>query len=266
MNSRSKRQQRLLLAFAVGVASLALTLNVAAQVQTETITFAGQPTTTVQVDRAKVVLVDGNDLVVKTEDGRLVHFANVPESTRATVEGQQLGIHDLKPGMILARTIETTTTPLTVLTVKRVTGTVFYVNPPTSVILTLEDGTNQEFKIPQGQKFNINGQMTDAWGLKPGMKISATKLIEAPEEVIEQEKQITGTMPPPEPELPILVVLLVPEAPAPAPAPQETAAVAPLALPKTATQLPPIGILGAFALMSGLGLRARRLRAARVRS
>ncbi len=265
MTSTSKEQQWLLLAFVLGLATLALTLKVAAQVQVDTVTFAGQPTTTVQVDRAKVVLVDGNDLVVKTEDGRLVHFANVPESARATVDGQQLGIHDLKPGMMLARTIETTTTPLTVVTVKRVTGTVFYVNPPTSVILTLEDGTNQEFKIPQGQKFNIGGQMTDAWGLKRGMKISATKLTEAPEEVVQQAKQITGT-PAPEPELPILVVLLVPEAPAPAATPPETATVAPPTLPKTATQLPLIGMLGAFALISALGLRARRLRRARVRS
>lgn len=266
MNSRSDRQQRLFLAFAVGLASLALTLNAGAQVQTQTTTIVGYPTTEVQVDRAKVVLVSGNDLLVKTEDGRLVHFAHIPESARATVNGQQLGIHDLKPGMMLERTITTTTTPLTVITVKSVTGTVWYVNPPTSVILTLEDGTNQEFKIPEGQKFNIDGQMTDAWGLKKGMKIQATKVIEAPEEVVERQKQITGTMSPAEPpaDLPILVVLLVPQAPAPAP--QETVAVAPPALPKTASQLPLIGLLGALALISGLALRVIRLRAARVRA
>jgi len=259
MNSKNE-WQRTWLALAVGVVSLTLTLGASAQVQTETYTSTGQATTEVKVDRGTVLLVDGNDLVVKAEDGHLRHFANVPESARATVDGQQLGIHDLKPGMTLERTITTTTTPQIITTVKQVTGTVWYVNPPSSVVLTLEDGTNQAFKIPDGQKFNIDGQTTDAWGLRKGMKISATKVTEVPETVVEQQKAFTGTAPPPDPpaDLPILVVVVLPvDAPAPAPA----ATVAAATLPQTGSQLPLIGILGALALAAGLGLRAARLRA-----
>ena len=234
MKSGSKRQPSLLV-FAVGAVGLALALSMSAQVQTETTTTTGQGTSEVKVDRGTVVLVDGNDLVVKTEDGRLKHFANVPESARATVDGQELGIHDLKPGMTLERTITTTTIPQTITTVKKVTGTVWNVNPPSSVILTLEDGSNQAFRIPEGQKFNIDGQMTDAWGLKKGMKVSATKVVEVPETVIEQQKQVTGSMPPPPPDpevdLPILVVVLVAPDPTPAPAVAEVAVAA--VLPKT---------------------------------
>ena len=261
MNRRNELQ-RVLLVLAVGVVGLILNANASAQVQTGTLTTTGQPTTEVKVDRGTVVLVDGNDLVVKAEDGHLVHFANVPESARATVEGQQLGIHDLKPGMTLERTITTTTTPQTITTVKHVTGTVWSVNPPSSVILTLEDGTNQAFKIADGQQFNIDGQATDAWGLKKGMKVSATKVTEVPETVVDQQKAVTGTMPPPDPpvDLPILVVVLLPvDAPAPDPVPAQTAAVAPDALPKTASQLPLIGMLGVLALLSGLALRAARV-------
>jgi hypothetical protein len=260
-------KQLFLLTFAVGVGALALTLNGWAQVQTDTVTTVGHPTTEVKVDRAKVVVVDGNDLVVKTEDGRLVHFANVPADATATVDGQQLGIHDLKPGMTLERTITTRTIPLTITTVKTVTGTVWYANPPNSVVLTLEDGTNQEFKIPAGQQFNIDGQMTDAWGLKKGMKITATKVTEVPQDYVDQQKQITGTMPPPEPpvDLPILLAFVEVIAPAPPPVPATTAAVTPAALPQTASQLPLIGFLGALALVSGLGLRVARLRAVKVR-
>jgi hypothetical protein len=260
--NRRNELQRVLLALAVGVAGLILNANVSAQVQTDTYTTNGQPTTEVKVDRGTVVLVDGNDLVVKAEDGHLRHFANVPESARATVDGQEVGIHDLKPGMTLERTITTTTTPQMITTVKHVTGTVWSVNPPSSVILTLEDGTNQAFKIPDGQQFNIDGQMTDAWGLRKGMKISATKVTEVPETVVEQEKQITGTPAPPDPpaDLPILVLVLLPiDAPAPDPVPVQTAAVGPDALPKTAGQLPLIGMLGILALLSGLGLRAVRV-------
>jgi hypothetical protein len=261
--NRRNELQRVLLALAVGVAGLILNANVSAQVQTDTYTTNGQPTTEVKVDRGTVVLVDGNDLVVKAEDGHLRHFANVPESARATVDGQEVGIHDLKPGMTLERTITTTTTPQMITTVKHVTGTVWSVNPPSSVILTLEDGTNQAFKIPDGQQFNIDGQITDAWGLRKGMNISATKVTEVPETVVEQEKAVTGTMPPPDPpaDLPILVVVVLPvDAPAPDPVPVQTAAVALDALPKTASQLPLIGMLGFLALVSGLGLRAARVR------
>ena len=253
--------QRVLLVLAVGVVGVILNAKISAQVQTETTTTTGQATTQVKVDRGTVVLVDGNDLVVKAEDGHLRHFANVPESARAIVDGQEFGIHDLKPGMTLERTITTTTTPQTITTVKRVTGTVWYVNPPSSVVLTLEDGTNQAFKIPDGQQFNIDGQMVDAWGLRKGMKISATKVTEVPETVVDQQKEITGTMPPPDPpaDLPILVVVVLP-VDAPAPVPVQTAAVAPDALPKTASQLPLIGMLGFLALVLGLGLRAVRVR------
>lgn len=258
MNRRNELQ-RVTLALAVAVAGLILNANVSAQVRTETYTTKGQPTTEVKVDRGTVLLVEGNDLVVKAEDGHLVHFANVPESTRVTVDGQQLGIHDLKPGMNLERTITTTTTPETITTVKHVTGTVWSVNPPSSVILTLEDGKNQAFKIPDGQRFNIDGQITDAWGLQKGMKVEATKVTEVPETVVDQERTVTGTTPPPDPptDLPILVVVV--DAPAADPAPVETAAVASDPLPKTASQLPLIGMLGVLALLSGLALRAVRV-------
>jgi hypothetical protein len=251
-----------LLVLAVGAVGLILNSNIGAQVQTQSFTTTEQPTTEVKVDRGTVVLVDGNDLVVKAEDGHLVHFANVPESARATVDGQQLGIHDLKPGMTLERTITTTTTPQMITTVKHVTGSVWSVNPPSSVILTLEDGTNQAFKIPDGQKFNIDGQTTDAWGLRKGMRVSATKVTEVPETVVAQEKAVTGTMPNADlpADLPILVVVLVPvDAPAPDPAPVQTAAVAPDSLPKTASQIPLIGMLGILTLLSGLALRAVRV-------
>ncbi len=39
---------------------------------------------------------------------------------------------------------------------------------------------NQQFKIPKDQKFNVDGQETDAFGLKKGMKVSATKIVEVP--------------------------------------------------------------------------------------
>ena len=251
------RGMQLWLALAVGVCRY-FAITSSAQVKTQTSTATGQATKEVQVQRAEVVYVSGNDLVVKMEDGTIRHIPNVPESARATVDGKEVGIHDLKPGMKLERTITTTTTPKVVTTVQSVTGKVWHVNPPSSVILTLEDGSNQQFNIPKGQKFNVDGQMVDAWGLKKGMKVSATKVVEVPVTEVEQQKKLTGSMPPPPPappaDDPILVAVIVPHAPAPAAAPAETAA----ALPKTGSLLPLIGLLGLFSLVSSLGLKAFR--------
>ncbi len=247
---------RVLLMFAPTLVCSSPALMMSAQVQTKTDTTAHAATVQTKVERGEVVYVSGNELMVKMEDGTLRHFANVPESARVLVEGKELGIHDLKPGMKLEKTITTTTTPKTIKTVQTVTGRVWQVNPPSSVILTLEDGTNQQFKIPKDQKFNVDGQMTDAWGLKKGMRVSATKVVEAPSVSVEQQAKLTGSMPtppPPPPDAPILVAVVVPAA-APEPASQQANA----ELPKTGSPLSLIGLIGLLSLAASLGLRAVR--------
>jgi len=232
------------------MACMFLTVAAYAQVQTQTSITHGSPTETVNVERGEVVYVSGNDLVVKKDDGSLVHFPNVPESTRATVDGKQLGIHELKPGMKLERTTITSTTPRTVKTVQTVTGTVWHVNPPLWVTLVLEDGKHQQFKIPSGQKMTVDGKQTDAFGLRKGMKVSATRVVETPETLVSVQTNITGTAPvAPAADEPILFALLVP-APTPAAAPAE--------LPKTGSWLPVFGVLGVLSLAVSLGLRATR--------
>ena len=246
---------RISVVLASGAICVALAVRTNAQVQTSKTTTHGEATKAITVERGEVALVDGNDLFVKMEDGSIRHFPNIPDSARITVDGKSLGIHDLKPGMKLERTITVTTTPKTVTTVQTVTGKVFHVSPPNSVILTLDDGTNQSFKIPKGQKFTINGKETDAFGLKKGMKISATRIVEEPMTVVEHQRQVTGTLPPPPPappaDVPILIVVAIP---ARAPA-AEPAAATPTELPKTGSELPLIGILGLVCFSASLALK-----------
>lgn len=240
---------------------LTCAFNVTGQVKTETNTTSGPASNKISVERGEVVHVSGNDLVVKMEDGSLRNFDNVPESARVTVEGHQLSIHELKPGMKLEKTTTITTTPHIVTTTKRVTGKVWQVTPPKSVILTLEDGTNETFSIPQGQKFTIDGQETDAWGLKKGMTVTATKITEEPMSVVEHKQQVTGTMPPPPvapaTDLPILVAVVTPHptlaqaTPPPSPGTPET-------LPKTGSAFPLLALIGAIALLCSLILRTLR--------
>jgi len=255
--NRSNRYIRSWFVLAVGAVCLTFAVSGSSQVQTQTSTTSGQSSKELKVDHAQVVDVIGNDLIVKMEDGTIRHIANVPESARVTVDGKQLGIHDLKAGMTLQRTIVTTTTPKVITTTQTVTGKVWHVQPPGSVILTLEDGTNQQFKIPKGQKFNVDGQMVDAWGLKKGMKVSATKVVEEPITHVEHTRHLTGQMPPaptpPAADSPILVA--VEASPAAAPMATESA---PATLPKTGSELPLFGLLGVLILASAFGLRLIR--------
>ena len=258
---KSIRLSRTLLCGLLGGSALCLafSLSAAAQVQTKQTETPGQAARAVKVERGEVVYVSGNNLVVKMEDGTLRHFDNVPESATVTVDGKQLNVHQLQPGMKLEKQTITTTTPKTITTIKTVTGTVWHVSPPNSVILRMENGETQQFKIPKGQKFTVDGQVTDAFGLKKGMKVDAQKVVEESAIEIAQEVKRTGIAPPPPPppnaDIPILIVV----APAPAP-PVETAAAepAPKQLPKTASDFPLIGVLGALLCAASLTAMAIR--------
>ncbi len=117
--------------------------------QTQTSTTTGQATKAVKIESGEVVAVEGNNLFVKMSDGTLRDFPNIPASAKVNVDGKQLGVHELQPGMKLQRTTVTSTTPQVVTTIQTVTGKVWHVTPPLYVILTLENGENQAFKIPR---------------------------------------------------------------------------------------------------------------------
>ena len=197
---------RLALTLAAEVACV-FALNGIAQVRSQTTTTNGKTSQRVKVERAEVVLVSGRDLVLRMEDGTIRHFANVPDSFKATVDDKQVGIYDLKAGMTLERTTTITTTPKLVKTMQTVKGRVWTVLPPSSVILTLDDGSNQRFEIPKGQKFKVEGKIVDTWGLKPGMIIKATKVVEFTATEVEQRRKLTVALPPPErlADVPILI-------------------------------------------------------------
>jgi hypothetical protein len=240
-----------------GIASMSFALVVNAEVKTETSTDHGPATKTVSVDRGEIVYASGGDLVLKKDDGTIVHFANVSDT--ATVDGKQVAIDDLEPGMKLERTITTNTIPHTVTTVQTVTGKVWHVTPPRFVILTLEDGTNHKFDLPNDHKVLVDGRLVDAWALKKGMRISATRVIEAPGTVVAQQTKLTGTAPAPialAANEPILFAMFVT-----APALPTLAEATPASLPETGSSLPSVGLLGVLALGSFVGSRAIRVTA-----
>jgi len=250
-----------------GALCIAFSLPSIAQVQTTKTETHGEATRDVTVERGEIVYINGNSVVIKMEDGTLREFDNVPESVTFMVDGQPVNINNARVGMKLEKQTVRTTRPKVVTTVETVTGKVWHVSPPSRVILTLENGQNQQFTIPKGQKFTIDGRETDAFGLKKGMKVSAQRITEVPETVVAHEVERTGSAPPkpqvPTQGVPILIVAAQPTPPvetaeaAPKKSPT-TGEAAPKKLPTTASNLPVIGLLGA--LFCGLSLTAMTIR------
>jgi hypothetical protein len=241
-----------------GALCFLLSWPAASQVQTKQSVEHGPTTQEVKIDRGEVVYVSGNDMMVKMADGALEAFNNIPDSKTVHVDGKELNIHQLKPGMTIERQTITSTTPRLVTTVETVTGKVWHVSPPISVILTLENGEHQKFKIPKDQKFTVNGQQTDAFGLKKGMIVNVQRVTEVPETVVATEIKHTGKMPPPppapKPDVPVLVAVAPPT-----PAATESAAAEPAPkLPKTASELPLLGLIGTF--LCGISLTTTIIR------
>jgi LPXTG-motif cell wall-anchored protein len=211
--------------------------------------------TTTETKNFEVIAVQGNDLVVKLPEG--TKELTVPDDFRFTVDGQQLSVHDLKPGMKGTATVTTRTTlhPVTVTEVKN--GTVRQVSGPTIIVQTAEG-----YKMftegdvdKRGVKIMRNGQPAELSDFRAGDKLSATIITEMPPRVV-TEKEVSATLaraesgaasPPAKAHA----------APAPSSAAMEPAAEG-KHLPKTASPLPLVGLVGLTALLAGAGLTLRR--------
>jgi len=244
------------------IALISLTLVGTASAQTTSTSVSrGASSSSAQVRKGEVVYVSGQELLVKMEDGSLKHFT-VPAGATFTIDGKQFGVRDLSPGMKLTQRIVTTSTPQTITTVRSVTGKVWHVSAPSSVILTLPDGNNKQFKVPKNQKFTIDGQEKTVFDLRKGMTVTATAVSQVPETIVSSDRSVTGQPAPAAPDLPpaqqvgtLLVETSAPATPAPAAA---TGEAAPTRLPKTASPVPLVGLLGVLSVLTALGLRASR--------
>lgn len=215
------------------------------------------------VKNAEVVYVEGNDLVLRVDNGKIEHLV-VPDTDRFTIDGKEVTVHDLTVGTKLTQTITTTTAPRYVTTVRTLKGKVWHVDRPHSVILTLPEGGTHMYRIPEHAKFTVDGEKKTAFDLRKGMSFEATIITDDTENVIERIKSVVGQAPPSV--LPVEVGVLLVEQPPPAlglsaevdqPAPYSGEQIA-STLPKTGTYLPLVGLLGAVTAAMSFGVRAVR--------
>jgi len=242
-------------AISIGLAGLA----VAASAQSTTTSTETRPFT--------VVSVDGNKLVAKTAEGAKEY--TVPDDFRFTVDGKQVTVNELKPGMkgTAKITTITTTTPVHVTEVRN--GEVMQTSGG-SIIVRTPQGFRM-FNEGDVARRNVtiirDGQPVRLTDLRRGDRLTATIVTEGTPKVM-TERQVQATLsgaapaatsgtapaaPPP---------AAAPPAAAPAPAPAAHAPAPAKKLPKTASSLPLVGLTGALLLALGLGLTLARRRSA----
>jgi LPXTG-motif cell wall-anchored protein len=221
---------------------------------------AGQTTTSTQTTKSfEVLSVDGGQLVVRLPEG--TRELTVPDDFRFTVNGKQLTLAELKPGMKGTATIttKTTVTPVTVTEVKN--GTVMQASGGSVLVKTDQGFKNftQGDLDKRGVKIMKDGKLVDISQLHRDDRLTATIITSKPPHVL-TEKEVNAT-------------LAAAPAPGMAPAAGAGAGAAPAAtsgagsaaaapgarkLPKTASSWPLLGLASLVMLVLALALTVRR--------
>ena len=175
------------------VAVFAMAAGLAAQTSTTTKESGKTEVTTEQIT-GEVVLVDKNMLLARMQPSGQYRMFNIQPTQQFMIDGKPKRLTDLTPGTVLTATALTTTQPVTVRTTTVTNGTVWYVQG-NYVIITLENGQNREYNVPDGFTFTAEGKPATVKDLRKGMKISATKIVAAPTAEISKEIVITGKGP-----------------------------------------------------------------------
>ncbi len=153
---------------------------------------AAQTTSSLEIKRGTVVSVWDNDLVVKMMDGETRHV-EVPEGFMFNVDGQQLPVSALKPGMNLTAVIKTTTEPMTVKTTEVKQGKVLEVSGRT-VIIRGRDGV-KKYTVPGDMPFIVDGEEKTVYELRKGMNVTAYIVHTHVETVTVTDRQVAASEP-----------------------------------------------------------------------
>jgi hypothetical protein len=258
--------------FAVG-ALVCLSAGVASAQQAQQ-----TPQTTTATKSFEIIAVDGNQLVVRLPEG--TRELTVRDDFRFTIDGQQMSLRELKPGMKGTATITTTTTvtPVTVTEVKN--GTVTQASG-SSITVRTDEGYKvftQSDMDKRGVKIVRDGKVAVLSELRPGDRLTASIVTTKPPQVLtEQQVQATlareGATPAPPPGGAAPSAAARPETPAGGAAPPAAAQPAPpvappaaatpsprRTLPQTASLLPALGVAGLASLVTAVTIAAIRRR------
>ena len=218
----------------------------------------------------EVISVQGNTLVVKLPEG--TREISVPDDFRFTVDGKQLSVHELMPGMAGMATITTRTksTPVTVTEVKN--GEVVMAGGG-SIFVRTPDGQVRSFTQGDVDKRGVTivreGKPAKVSDFRQGDQLTATIVTTKPPRVVTEKEVAAALAKPPAPAAAATPAAAPPAAAPPAPRAPSAAAQAPQpgaepsqqtarALPKTAGTQPLLALIGVLSLLFGATLAMRR--------
>jgi hypothetical protein len=196
------------------------------------------------VKSGEVQAVAGNKVVLKEADG--VHEYNLPDGFKFQLDGRDVGVDEIKPGMKIDAVITDRVTTRNVQVTRVATGTVMQVAPGGVVIKNNDTGElkSYNFKDKEGKDiyFALDGKQVSLRDVKVGDRLTGTVVTTLPPQVTTQRSATARAT-----------------APAEAP-PTAVAAAAPTQLPRTASPLPLVGLLAALSAGTAVALRALRIR------
>jgi hypothetical protein len=162
------------------------------QAQTRTTEAAGAAKVTSSKMTGEVVIVDGNNLLVRMQADGQYRIFNVMPGREFIIDGQKKLIGDLSPGTTLTATITTREQPITIRTTSSLNGEVWYVDR-NYVILRLANGEVRDYNVPDSYRFTVEGKPASVKELRKGMQVSATKIVAENQTEISSETVVTGT-------------------------------------------------------------------------
>ena len=233
---------------------------------TAVVARAQQTTTLTESKQFEILAVNGNELVVRLPEG--TRELTVADDFRFNVDGQQMSVHQLKPGMkgTASVTTRTTVTPVTVTEVKN--GTVMKAMG-SSIIVRTDEGYKsftQGDVDKRGVKIRKDGKPAEISDFHENDRLSATIITSKPPKVL-TEKQVqaslaAGAAPAgAAPRSAAPAASAAPARPLPAGQAQGTAtatAGTSKTLPKTASSWPLLALASILSIAMGLALTIRR--------
>ena len=242
---------------------------------------SAQTTTSTETKKFEIISVEGNKLVVRLPEG--TREMTVADDFRFNIDGKMMSVRELKAGMTGTATVTTKTTlvPVTVTEVK--SGVVTQTLGGSTIIVRTDEGYKM-FNQGDVDKRNVtimrNGKPAQISDFRVNEKLSALIITSAPPRTLtEQEVKASlarsggaaassaATPAPARSNAGATTSGAATAKPAPAASPQPATAAPsgekPTQLPRTASPLPLLGLVGLASLVAGLGFTVVRRRQAR---
>ena len=185
---------RTLRVLAVSAAALSLAVSAWAQATQAKQSVPGAPKVTTAQLKGEVAYLQGDYLIAKMIPSGNYRLFVLKTGKTATIDGVVMPLNKAPIGTVLTADVTVTETPVVDRTITTLKGKV-WVAGPTSVILTLENGENKQYDVPEGMRFDVDGKKLEAMELRPGMHLTASKIVESQRTEITTENVVTGVGP-----------------------------------------------------------------------